>query len=258
MNLPDFAAFIERPIAFLDIEGTGTDVAKDRIVSMHVARIDPSGVVEAENWMFNPGVQMSAEVIAIHGITNEQVAGCLPFRDHAKGIHNFIKGCDLGGFNLLNYDVPLLWEEFHRAGIKWNTRGVAIIDVGNIFKKKEERTLSAAVKFYCGRQHTGAHGAEADVEATIDVLDAQLGRYQDLTGMSVEELARFSQFEDRIDLAGKIIRNADGVPVFNFGQHKGTRVMDNKSYAQWMLSKDFSENTKEAIRSLIYPQRELV
>jgi DNA polymerase-3 subunit epsilon len=256
--LPDFALFLERPIAFFDIEATGVDVTKDRIVSIYIDVLYPDGQRQSKEWRCNPGFEMSAEVVAIHGITNEAVKDCPPFKEQARGIYSAIRGCDLGGFNLLNFDVPLLWEEFHRAGIKWSLRGVEIIDVGNIFKKKEERTLSAGVRFYCGREHTGAHSADADVRATIDVLDAQLKRYSDLNGLPVSALAKFSQFDDRVDLAGKIVRNKDGEPVYSFGNSKGVRVKDDPGFARWMLGKDFSENTKQALRSILYPQQELV
>lgn len=254
MNIPDFALFLERPIAFFDIEATGVDVAKDRIVSLFIRRLYPDGSQSALSWMFYPGFDMSPEVIAIHGITNEAVHGCPRFESSALEVHGAITGCDLGGFNLLNYDVPLLWEELFRAGIKWNLTGVNIVDVGNIFKKKEERTLSAGVRFYCGRNHDGAHSAEADVDATIDVLDAQLKRYQELNALSMDKLAEFSQFDRRVDLAGKLVRNDQGAVVYNFGNSKGVRIQDDIGFARWMLGKDFTENTKQTLRSLLWPQ----
>ncbi len=250
--------FFDRPIAFFDIESTGSDPAKDRIVSLCVVTL--CGTVRSkESWLFNPGVQMSGEVVAIHGITNEMVKDCPAFSGQtAREVYAAFDGSDLGGFNLLNFDVPMLWEEFHRAGITWDLNGVRIVDVGNIFKKKEERTLSAGVRFYCGREHDGAHSASGDVDATIDVLAAQLDRYADLGVMPVADLARFSRFEDRVDLAGKLVRNGAGEIVYGFGKYMGLRVLDERGFAQWMLSKDFSENIKKAVRSILYPQRDLV
>lgn len=239
-----------RPLCVFDIEGTGTDVAKDRIVTLAVMRIEPSTVLSRQ-WQVNPGVQMSDEVIAVHGITNEQVAQWEPFENHAKEIFTFLSGCDLAGFNLLNYDIPLLWEELNRCGIEWSLASARILDAGNIFKKKEERTLSAAVQFYLERNHDGAHDAQADVTATADVLDAQLFRYADLRAMTIDELASFSRFDDRVDLAGKIVKGKDGRPTYNIGKVRGVAVEDDPSFADWMLSKDFTANTKSVIRTIL-------
>lgn len=237
---------MNRPLCTFDIEATGVDVAKDRIVSI-AALIGG----EEHEWLVNPGCLMTDEVIAIHGITNEMVADKPLFAAIAREVHEMIKGCDLCGFNLLNFDVPLLWEEFRRSGIEWNLDGVNIIDVGNIFKKKEERTLSAAVKFYLGREHDSAHDAAGDVRATYEVLGAQLNRYDDLEWMDHSELAAFSAFDKRVDLAGKIILNDKGEPIYNIGQSKGKRVVDDPGFGRWMLTKDFSENTKQHLRRLL-------
>lgn len=239
-----------RPLCVFDIEGTGTDVAKDRIVTLAAMRIEPKSVVSRQ-WEVNPGIQMSEEVIAVHGITNEMAAQWKPFEHHARDIARFINGSDLAGFNLVNYDIPLLWEELNRCGIEWSLEGVRIIDAGNIFKKKEERTLSAAVQFYLERNHDGAHEAQADVTATADVLDAQLLRYTDLRAMTLDELAVFSRFDDRIDLAGKIVRGKDGRPTYNIGKVRGVAVEDDPGFADWMLCKDFSANTKSVIRTIL-------
>lgn len=236
---------LERPLLFIDIEGTGVDPAKDRIVSLaiHLYGTSIAMATISRQWRFNPGVKMSDEVIAIHGITNEQAELERPFADAGLALLEKLDGVDLAGFNLLNYDVPILWEEFHRAGLTWDLSGVRIIDAGNI-KKKEERTLTAAVRFYCGKDHTEAHSASGDVRATSEVLAAQLARYPELAAMSVEELAKFSEFDKRFDLAGKIIVDAEGFPVYNIGKSKGVRVKDDASFAYWMLGKDFTAQTK--------------
>lgn len=239
-----------RPLCVFDIEGTGTDVAKDRIVTLAVMRIESSSVT-AREWQINPRMQMSEDVIAVHGITNETAAQWKPFDSYATEIAEFVKGCDLAGFNLLNYDIPLLWEELNRCGIEWSLERVRIIDAGNIFKKKEERTLSAAVQFYLERNHEGAHEAQADVRATADVIDAQLSRYADLGTMSLDELAAFSRFDERIDLAGKIVKGKDGRPTYNIGKVRGVAVEDDPGFADWMLGKDFSANTKAALRTIL-------
>lgn len=245
---------LELPLVFIDIEGTGTDPAKDRIVSLSTIVIAPNNDTTAapsSSWMFNPGVKMSDEVIAIHGITNEQAALERPFADAGFALMEKLDGVDLAGFNLLNYDVPILWEEFHRAGLTWDLSGTRIVDVGNIFKKKEERTLTAALKFYCGKNHTGAHLASCDALATAHVMAAQLVRYPELSEMGIAELAEYSQFDKRFDLAGKIIVDAEGFPVYSIGKSKGVRVKDDQSFGWWMLGKDFSEQTKKVLREYL-------
>jgi len=192
-----------RPIAFIDIESTGIDPAKDKILTLAINR--PEGSAE---FKFNPGIPIPAEATAIHGITNEMAKKWSSFAAaHGLAITRSLGGCDIGGFNHINFDVPMLWEELHRVGFDLNLEGVNLIDVGNIFKKKEERTLAAAVKFYCGHEHKSAHTSDGDVLATSEVFDAQLVRYEDLSLMTRKELADFSHFDDRIDLAGKIVRD---------------------------------------------------
>jgi DNA polymerase-3 subunit epsilon len=242
-----------KPIIFFDIEATGTDVAKDRIVSLCMKRFSSIGAPPVYFFYdtFNPGVEMTDEVVAIHGITNEEVKRSQPFENSAKAVLDSLNGCDLGGFNLYNFDIPILWEELNRCGLQWDLTGVSVIDVGNIFKKKEERTLSAAVKFYCAKELENAHSADADVDATVDVLSAQLLCYDDLQKMSVAELAAFSRFDDRLDLAGKLIRDKDGEAVYNLGNKRGTRVKDDPSFAYWMLGRDFPSQTKQILQSIL-------
>lgn len=240
----------EIPTVFLDIESTGTRVESDRIVQLGLYKFH-HGYEEEKEFLFNPGIAIPDEVIAVHGITNEMVKDKPQFKDHAPEVREFLFGCNLAGFNLLNFDVPLLWEEFYRAGIVWNTEGVHIIDAGNIFKKKEERSLTAAVMFYCGREHVGAHSALADAKATYEVLKAQCARYKDLPA-AIDELAQFSRFEERIDLAGKFVRDKDGDAVYNFGKLKGIKCRhDDGSFIYWMLGKDFSQNTLMAARKIL-------
>jgi DNA polymerase-3 subunit epsilon len=245
----------DRPLIVFDVEATGVDPAKDRIVSLAALRMceleDPQP--QTMSLIFNPQVEMSEDVIAIHGISNLTASIHGTFVDGAVQVYSFFAGCDLAGFNLINFDVPILYEEFARAGIEWDLDGVRILDAGNIFKKKEQRTLAAAVKFYCGGEHTGAHNADADVMATLAVLKAQLKRYPDLGEMTVEQLAEFSRFDNRVDLAGKIIRNAQGEPVYNIGKSKGVRVVDDWGFGYWMLDKDFTSETKSVIRRILAP-----
>lgn len=251
-----------RPIVFFDIEATGTDVAQDRIVTLAAVKMPDLGPqvlssLEQLAVVANPGFPMSDEVVAVHGITNERAAQFPPFGDSAERVMEFFKGCDLAGFNLLNFDVPILWEELYRNGHELDLSGVRIIDAGNIFKKKEERTLAAAVRFYTGGEHTGAHDALADVEATINVLVAQRMQYPDLGEMDLDALAKFSRMEDRdgerVDLVGKIVRRkSDGVPVYNFGKAKGVPVTDDPGFGWWMLRQSFvTAETKSVVRRLL-------
>ena len=247
---------LTKSIIFFDIEsgcpGLNPDPARDKIVTLAAHKIRASEKFGLRKWYFNPGFAMRPENIECHGITNEVAAGFpLMTKEHALDIHQFLKDCDLGGFNILNYDVPLLWEECYRVGVELDFEGVAMVDVGNIFKMKEERSLSAAVKFYCGREHKGAHDASNDVDETVSVFEAQLLKYPDLGEMSIPDLAKFSQFDPRVDLAGKIVLNDKGIAVYNFGNSKGVPVVDDQGFARWMLGKDFSENTKRALRKIL-------
>lgn len=254
----------ENPTKFIsiDIEATGLDVTKDRIVQLALAVYNDTFPVcgrtpdEEIELFFNPGFPMSQEVIDIHGITNERVAGCPPFNTHAAAILGEITGACLIGFNLWRFDLPILWEELNRSGLTWDWRENAVIDVGNIFKKHEERTLEAAVRFYLGRDHLDAHSAWADATATTEVLAAQVARYGDLQTLSVKGLSDASRMDANVDLAGKIVLNKDGVPVFAFGKSKGIPVVDDIGFARWILSKDFPTDTKLAIEKILNEHRE--
>lgn len=242
-----------KPICFLDLETTGTDIAKDRIVNIALKKFSSiGGFCEDEFYtLVNPGIPIPPEATECHGITDEMVAKMGDFKFYSSTVLDVLNGCDLGGFNLIAFDVPLLWEELHRAGHKLDLEGVNIIDAGNIFKKKEERTLTAAMKFYCGKSHEGAHNASDDVDATAAVLEAQLARYPELSAMTHAELYQFCKWEENVDLAGKIIRNDKGEPVYAFGKHEGKCVKDEPSYARWMLDADFPEQTKMVLRGLL-------
>lgn len=248
---------LKRPIAGLDIESTGLDITKDRIIHLAIIKLTPTSPSlphkeEYKVWQFNPGFPIPAESTAIHGITDEMVKIYPVMTEaHAKDIADYIAGCDLCGYNLKNYDVPMLWESLARDGIELNLDGVHIVDVGNIFKVREARTLESAVRFYCNREHQTAHSALGDVAETFAVLEGQLERYKDLAPMSVEELAKHSSMDDRIDLAGVIVRNKEGVPVFNTKRNRGVKVCDDIGYAEWFLRSDFTYNTKSVIIKLL-------
>jgi DNA polymerase-3 subunit epsilon len=239
----------EKPLCFLDLETTGTDPVKDRIVSF-------AGVISeggSDMWLeelLNPGIPIPAEATAVHGITNEMVADKRTFRQAASTIRAFINGCDLAGYNLLNFDLPLLWEEFHRVGITLDLTGVNVIDPCVIFREREPRDLTAAMMFYCAERHDGAHGARADVEATRKVLKGQLGRYHDLP-TSRAELSAFCRSDRRVDLAGTIALNDKGEPCYTTKRVRGVRVKDDPGFGQWMLRNDFSEETKIHLRRIL-------
>lgn len=235
-----------KPLLFFDLETTGTDVAKDRIVSI---AIKYGHETEGRTWLVNPGIPIPPTATECHGIADEMVKDAPIFSLYAKEIHRAMAGCDLCGFNLIHFDVPLLWEEFNRAGIQWDLTGVNIIDAGNIFKKFEERTLTAAMKFYCGLEHGKAHDALGDVLATELVLTAQLDRYN-LQFESREDLAKLSRFDDRVDLAGHFHRK-DGAIVFGFGKKKGQPVLSDLSYLDWMMRSDFPSQTKQVIKEMM-------
>lgn len=245
---------LERPIAFLDTETTGTDVEKDRIVELSIVKLMPDGTRQAATRRFNPGIPIPKEAADVHGITDEMIANEAPFSARAKGLHDWIQGCDIGTYNGNRFDLPLLYNEFLRAGIDWNYSAHFMIDVSNIFKIREERTLSAAVMFYCGKPLEGAHGAEADTQATIDVFLEQLDLYGDLPE-KIEELALYSNYGKHIlDISGKFTCNDKGEIILNFGKHRGQLASDKLNYINWMMEGDFLPDTKRICQSILNRQ----
>jgi DNA polymerase-3 subunit epsilon len=244
---------LNRPIVFFDIEATGLNITKDKIVQISLLKIFPDGKEETQTFTFNPGIHISDEVIAIHGITNEFVKDKPFFKDHGKDIFNFINACDLGGFNLLKFDVPMLLEEFINAGIDFEIENIYIVDVQSIYHKMEQRTLSAAYKFYCEKELLNAHDAEADTRATYDVFKAQLDKYDQIK-KDPAGIVEFLGTNNRVDLEGRIVKNDKGEEVFNFGKHKGKKVTQvfetEPSYYNWMLEGDFSGYTKKVLQRI--------
>jgi len=244
---------LTRPICFFDLETTGTNVAKDRIVEIAILKIFPNGNKESKTWLVNPGVTIPDNVIAVHGITNEKVANEPTFKELAKEIHAIIKDCDLGGFNSDRFDIPLLAEELLRAEIDFDMKNTVAIDVQTIFHKMEKRTLGAAYNFYCDKDLTDAHSAAADTNATYEVLLSQLDRYPDLEN-NVKKLAEFSTHKKLIDFAGFIAVDEDDEAVFTFGKHKGKKVndvLDNEpGYFGWILNADFPLYTKKVLTQI--------
>ncbi len=244
---------LKRPIAFIDLETTGIDITNDRIIELSALKISPNG---KEEWMtsrVNPGVPIPEKSTAIHGICDEDVANAPSFREIARNLASFLEGCDLGGYNAIKFDIPLLAEEFLRANVDFNFGKRKYIDVQVIFHKKEQRTLSAAYRFYCNKELEGAHGSKADTAATFEVLKSQLDRYDDLEN-NVDRLAEFSSFNTNVDFAGRIILDENGVETFNFGKYKGKAVetvfSEDPAYYSWMMNSEFPLYTKKVITEI--------
>ena len=244
---------LTKPILFFDLETTGTNVSKDRIVELSYIKVYPDGTEERRSRRINPEMPIPPASTAIHHITDEMVKDCPTFRQISRSLFEIFEGCDIAGFNSNKFDVPVLMEEFARAGLNFEIRGRRFVDVQNIFHKMEQRTLVAAYRFYCGKELEGAHSALADTEAIYEVLCSQLDRYDTLKN-DVGFLAEFSGAAGNVDLAGRIVLNERQEEVFNFGKHKGRLVKDvmrtDPSFLDWMLQGDFAKNTKDMVRML--------
>ena len=244
---------LKRPIIFFDIESTGVDPAKDHIVEISLIKVHPNGDEESKTRRINPGVHIPEASTAIHGITDDDVRDCPTFPQIAKSLAAFLKGADLAGYNSNKFDIPILVEEFMRAGVEIDLGGRRFVDVQNIFHKMEQRTLVAAYRFYCDRELEGAHSAEADTLATYEVLKAQLDRYPELEN-DVEFLAKFTEQNRCADYAGRILYDKDGVEVFGFGKYRGRPVAEvfreEPGYYSWMMNGDFPMYTKKVITEI--------
>ena len=242
---------LNKPICFFDLETTGTNPGKDKIVEIAVLKIDTNNQKKEMVWRVNPECPIPEEASSVHGITDEMVKDQPIFKQISKEIYNFIEGCDLGGYNIDKFDLPLLVEEFIRSGIDVSSFvKVKTVDVQTIFFKKEPRDLSSALKFYCNKDHGNAHTALDDTLATYEVLLSQLDKYHDLEP-SVDFLSTLTRRNKNIDFAGRIIEDNDGDAIFNFGKHKGKKVKEvltkEKGYYSWMMNSDFPEYTKKII-----------
>ena len=244
---------LTRPICFFDLETTGVNITKDRIVEISILKIAPNGNEESKTWLVNPEMTIPQEVIAIHGITNEDVKDKPTFKEVAKEIYQMIKDSDLGGFNSNRFDIPLLAEEMLRAEVDFDMKNSLAVDVQTIFHKMEQRTLSAAYKFYCNQELVGAHGAEADTKATFEVLKAQINKYEEIEN-DIKFLSEFSSRKQFADFAGFIAFNKKGEECFSFGKHKGklvTQVLeDEPGYFGWLLNADFPLYTKKVLTAI--------
>lgn len=245
---------LKNPLVFFDLETTGINIVKDRIVEIALLKVYPDGKEEVKSRRINPEMPIPAQATAIHGITDDDVKDCPTFKQIAKSLAEMMEGCDIAGFNSSRFDVPLLAEEFLRAGVDFDMSKRKFVDVQIIFHKKEQRTLEAAYKFYCDKTLDNAHSAEADTVATYEVLKSQLDRYPDLTN-DIETLSKeYSSFNNNVDFDGRMVFDEKGVEVFNFGKHKGkavTEVFRNEpSYYSWMMEGDFPLNTKQILTKI--------
>lgn len=245
---------LSRPVVFFDLETTGIDVAKDRIVEIALIRIHPDGARDSLVRRVNPGMPISPGAYAVHGICDDDVKDSPCFEELAEMVFHFFRNCDLGGYNITGFDLPVLAEELLRAGITPDFSDCHVIDAQQIFFKKERRTLEAAVQYYCGKPLDNAHSAEADTLAVIDVLLGQLERYEDLCG-SVERLHHFCKHETPfLDYARRLVMQGKDV-CYNFGKHKGKTVREilkkEPGYHQWVIASDFPLYTKHCLQEAV-------
>lgn len=241
---------LKKPIIFFDLETTGTDISKDRIVEICYIKVYPDGRETEYTKRINPGMHIPEAASAVHGIYDDDVKECPLFKEVAKEIANEFEGCDIAGFNSNRFDLPLLAEEFLRAQVDIDLSRLSAIDVQVLYHKREPRTLTAAYKFYCGKNLEDAHSALADTRATYEVLKAQLEHYNDLEN-DMEALSKESSFTNNVDFAGRIVYDANGKELFNFGKYKGMpvdAVLDrDPGYYGWMMNGEFTLNTKQVL-----------
>lgn len=245
---------LTKPLVIFDLETTGVSITQDRIVEISYIRVEPNGNEESKTLRINPGMHIPEEASKVHGIFDEDVKDCPSFKDVAQTLANTFKGCDFAGYNSNHFDLPLLAEEMIRANVVFDLSNARFVDVQTIFHKMEPRNLIAAYKFYCDKNLEDAHSACADTRATYEVLKAQLDRYGDELQNDVEFLSSYSSHNRNVDLAGRLVRNDEGVVVFNFGQHKGESVEEvltkTPQYYDWIQNRDFAEDTKNVLREI--------
>lgn len=243
---------LTKPIAFIDLETTGTNLGSDRIVEIAIIKILTDGTQSIKRKLLNPEMPISQTSIDIHGITNQMVKDAPTFRQVANELKQMLDGCDLAGYNSNRFDIPLLVEEFLRVEVDFDMKGRRLVDVQKIFHLMEQRTLSAAYKFYCNKQLDGAHSAEVDARATLEILEAQTQKYPSL-GNTVESILKATGEEVIVDFARRFCMD-NGVEVFNFGKFKGRPVADvlraEPQYYDWMMKGDFPQHTKQKLTEI--------
>lgn len=244
---------LKNPLVFFDLETTGTNIVSDRIVEISYLKIFPNGEEEGKTRLINPEMPIPPQSTAIHGISDEDVKEAPTFKMIAKSLASQIEGCDLAGYNSNRFDIPLLVEEFLRADVDIDLMKRKFVDIQTIFHKKEQRTLSAAYKFYCNKTLENAHSAEADTRATYEILQSQLDRYPDLEN-EVSFLSEYSAFTNNVDFAGRIIYNEQKKEIINFGKYKGRFVEDvfreDPAYYTWIMQGDFALHTKKVFTNI--------
>jgi DNA polymerase III subunit epsilon len=244
---------LKNPLIFFDLEATGINVGNDRIVEISYLKVMPNGDQISKTVRVNPGIPIPAKTTAIHGITDEDIKDAPTFKELAQTLANEFEGCDFAGYNSNKFDIPLLAEEFIRAEVDFDFKKRRFVDAQVIFHKFEQRTLSAAYKFYCNKDLENAHSSEADTRATYEILKAQLDHYPDLEN-NIENLSKFSAHTKNVDYAGRIIYNDDGIETFNFGKYKGMAVEQvfekDPAYYSWMMNGDFPEYTKKILTQI--------
>lgn len=247
---------LTRPIIFFDLETTGVNINYDRIVEISCVKVYPDGREVTWTKRLNPGMHIPEAASAVHHITDEDVKDAPHFADVAPMLMETFEGCDIAGFNSNKFDIPVLMAEFGRVGMNFSLLGRNLVDVQTIYHRLEQRTLSAAYRFYCGKNLEDAHSALADTMATYEVLKAQLERYEETEefGNDMAKLARFSVQGGNIDLAGRFSRSQQGDVIFNFGKYKGQKVADvlrrEPGYYAWMMQGDFPKDTKDVLTSV--------
>ena len=241
---------LTRPLAAIDLESTGVDVARDRIVEVAVVKFAPGGATEVFHRRVNPGVPIPAAATAVHGVADADVAAAPAFAAIARDLRAFLDGCDLAGFGLASFDLPLLAAEFARAGVRFAVAGRAVLDALGVYRRFEPRDLAHAVRFYAGRDHAGAHAALADAVAAVEVLDRQVGSYGLPAGVAALHAALVE-----VDVAGRFRTDAAGRVAFGFGKHAGRRLADvartDPSYLRWMLGQSFLDDVRALVRQAL-------
>ncbi len=244
---------LTKPLAFIDLETTGINVSTDRIVEIAIVKISPDGTKTVKRKIINPTIPIPQGAIDVHGISNEMVKDAPTFKQAANEIKQFIEGCDIAGYNSNRFDIPMLVEEFLRCELNIEIENRKMVDVQKVYHLMEQRTLSAAYKFYCQKELEGAHGAEVDATATYEVLEAQIEKYSQI-GNTVESIIKFTGEEVIVDFSRRFIMEK-GVEVFNFGKHKGkpvTQVLkEEPQYYDWMMKGDFALHTKQKITEIL-------
>ena len=244
---------LKKPLAFIDIEATGSNVTTDRIVEIAIVKMLPDGNRTVKRKIINPQLPIPKNITEIHGITDDMVKDAPTFKQAAQEIRQYLDGCDLACYNAYRLDIPMLMEEFIRADVDFDMKSRKVVDVQKIFHQMEQRTLSAAYKFYCNKTLEGAHGAEVDATATLEILDAQVERYPQL-GTTVDSIVKAVGEDPIIDFARRFIFDDKGVEVFNFGKHKGRPVADvlkaEPQYYDWMMKGEFPMNTKQKLTEM--------